>query len=128
MAEVDEQWSYVQNKQEQRWLWYALDKISSKIIAYAFGKRTDDTFRLLLSRLRTFNVKLYFTDDWGSYGRLLPSDEHFIGKRYTQSIERRNLNLRTRIKRLARKTICFSKSSDIHDKVIGTYIEKFEYS
>jgi len=47
-----------------------------------------------------------------------------ISKRYTQRIEWSSLNLRTRCKRLARKTICFSKSSDIHDKVIGTLIER----
>ncbi|AHA67134.1 Transposase [Shigella dysenteriae 1617] len=37
---------------------------------------------------------------------------------------RNNLTLRTRIKRLARKTICFSRSVEIHEKVIGTFIEK----
>ncbi|AHA68683.1 Transposase [Shigella dysenteriae 1617] len=41
-----------------------------------------------------------------------------------QRIERNNLTLRTRIKRLARKTICFSRSVEIHEKVIGTFIEK----
>ena len=45
-------------------------------------------------------------------------------KRYTQRIERTNLTLRSRIKRLARKTIGFSKSEEIHDKVIGTFIER----
>ncbi|AHA63853.1 Transposase [Shigella dysenteriae 1617] len=32
--------------------------------------------------------------------------------------------LRPLIKRLARKTICFSRSVEIHEKVIGTFIEK----
>ncbi|MBR7887153.1 IS1 family transposase, partial [Escherichia coli] len=32
--------------------------------------------------------------------------------------------LRTRIKRLACKTICFSRSVEIHEKVIGSFIEK----
>ena len=36
--------------------------------------------------------------------------------------ERDHLTLRTRIKRLARKTICFSKSLEIHKAVIGTFI------
>ncbi|MBJ6612109.1 MAG: IS1 family transposase, partial [Candidatus Thiothrix moscowensis] len=31
---------------------------------------------------------------------------------------------RTRIKRLQRKTICFSKSVDMHDKVIGEFINR----
>ncbi|MCI4239464.1 IS1 family transposase, partial [Dickeya dianthicola] len=39
-------------------------------------------------------------------------------------IERNNLTLRTRIKRLARKTRCFSRSIEVHEKVIGAFIEK----
>jgi insertion element IS1 protein InsB len=35
--------------------------------------------------------------------------------------------LRTRIKRLARKTICFSKSVLMHDVVIGLFINRFEF-
>ena len=35
---------------------------------------------------------------------------HSVGKCNTQKIERKHLTLGTRIKRLARKTICFSKS------------------
>ncbi|PIE00011.1 MAG: transposase, partial [Thiothrix nivea] len=38
--------------------------------------------------------------------------------------ERQNLNFRTRIKRLTRKTICFSKSEEIHDKVIEEFINR----
>ena len=53
--------------------------------------------------------------------RLL-SDKHVVGKLYTQRIEREYLNLRTRIKGLARKTICYSRSEEIHDKVIGEYL------
>ncbi|KIC99888.1 transposase, partial [Hafnia alvei] len=30
----------------------------------------------------------------------------------------------TRIKRLARKTICFSRSIELHEKVTGAFIEK----
>ncbi|WP_340619229.1 IS1 family transposase, partial [Xenorhabdus entomophaga] len=33
------------------------------------------------------------------------------------------LTLRIRLKRLNRKTIGYSKSEKIHDKVIGTFIE-----
>jgi len=36
-------------------------------------------------------------------------DNHKVGKGNTQEIERKNLNFRTWIKQLARKTICFSK-------------------
>ena len=49
------------------------------------------------------------------------------GKIFTQRIERNNLTLRTRIKRLARKTIVFSRSVEIHKKVIGAFIEKYMF-
>ncbi|EHD3430994.1 hypothetical protein JRB05_004652 [Escherichia coli O124] len=42
------------------------------------------------------------------------STSHVISKKCTQRIERHNLNLRTHLKRLTRKTICFSKSEDMH--------------
>ncbi|WP_268630610.1 IS1 family transposase, partial [Escherichia coli] len=56
--------------------------------------------------------------------RVVPKNKHLTGKIFTQRIERNNLTLRTRIKRLARKTICFSRSVEIHEKVIGAFIEK----
>lgn len=39
-----------------------------------------------------------------------------LSKRKTQKIERKHLRLRARIKRLARRTTCFSKSEEMHDK------------
>jgi insertion element IS1 protein InsB len=35
--------------------------------------------------------------------------------------------LRTRIKRLACKTICFSKTILMHDTVIGLFINRYEF-
>ena len=67
------------------------------------------------------------SDDWGSYAREVPEEKHLTGKIFTQHIERNNLTLRTRIKRLARKTICFSRSIDVHEKVISSFIEKYMF-
>jgi IS1 transposase len=39
----------------------------------------------------------------------------------------KHLTLRTRIKRLSRKTICFSKSVLMHDVVIGLFVNRFEF-
>jgi IS1 family transposase len=52
---------------------------------------------------------------------------HTVGKRHTQTIERKHLTLRTRIKRLARRTICFSKSILMHDTVIGLFMNRYEF-
>lgn len=124
VCEIDEQWSYVGSKANPRWLWYAWSPHFKTVFAYAFGPRKDSVLTLLLERLEDFNFRLYCTDDWGAYERLLPVEKHLITKKCTQSIERQNLNFRTRIKRLTRKTICFSKSEEIHDKVIGELINR----
>ncbi|WP_317177162.1 IS1 family transposase, partial [Pectobacterium sp. HCp5_1] len=58
---------------------------------------------------------------------MLPDKKHITGKLYTQRIERENLNLRNRLKRLNRKTIGYSKSVEMHDKIIGTFIEREHY-
>lgn len=68
--EIDEQWSYVQNQAKQRWLWYALDKISLKVVTYTFGTRCDSTLESLLQKLENFKVTFYSTDGWRSYARL----------------------------------------------------------
>ncbi|BES85659.1 hypothetical protein PEC302107_39200 [Pectobacterium araliae] len=38
-----------------------------------------------------------------------------------------DLTLRTRIERLARHTICLSRSVELHEKVIGAFIEKYTF-
>jgi insertion element IS1 protein InsB len=35
--------------------------------------------------------------------------------------------LRTRMKRLTRKTICFSKSIQMHDIVVGLFVNRYEF-
>ena len=126
-VEADEQWSFVEKKSNQRWIWYAVDHATNTILAYAFGKRKDAIFKVLKDRLSAFNISRYYTDDWGAYQRNLEVEAHEIGKKNTQKIERKNLNLRTWIKRLTRKTICFSKSEKMHDTVIGLLINKVEF-
>ena len=50
-----------------------------------------------------------------------------VGKEYTQKIESKHMNSRTRIKRLVRRTICFSKSERMHDLVIGLFVNRYEF-
>ncbi|BET62802.1 Insertion element iso-IS1n protein insB [Yersinia pseudotuberculosis] len=88
-------------------------------LTYTFSPRADETCRELLALLTPFNIGMITSDDWGSYRREVSKDNHLTGKIFTQRIERNNLTLGTRIKRLARKTICFSRSIELHEKVIG---------
>ena len=100
-AELDEFWSFVGNK----------------------GKRTDADFAVLLYYLSKIPIGLYCSDNWGSYSKYLSADKHYIGKDMTWKIERKNLNFRTHIKKLARKTICYSKDEQIHDN-INRYVHR----
>ncbi|WP_413816516.1 IS1 family transposase [Klebsiella pneumoniae] len=45
----------------------------------------------------------------------------------TAGLERHNLNLRQHLARLGRKSLSFSKSVELHDKVIGHYLNIKHY-
>lgn len=126
-AELDEMWSFVKSKSQQRWLWSAIDHRSGRILAYVLAPHEDTALIQLKQLLSPFNIERFYTDAWGAYLRLLDEKQHTVGKANTQKIERKHLTLRTRIKRLARKTICFSKSTWLHDTVIGLFINRFEF-
>lgn len=96
-------------------------------MAYVFGRRTDRAFLQLKALLEPFGIRRYLTDGWGTYQRHLDPHEHWVGKPLTQPLERKHLTLRTRIKRLARKTIGFSRLVEMHDTVIGLFINRIEF-
>lgn len=127
ICELDEQWSFVDSKACQHWLWHAYNTKTGGVLAYTFCPRTDETCRELLALLTPFNIGIVTSDERGSYTREVTKDKHLTGKIFTQRIERNSLTLRTRIKRLARKTICFSRSIELHEKVIGAFIEKYMF-
>jgi len=126
-AEVDEMWSFVGHKGNPRWLWHAIDHRTGKILAYVFGRRQDDVFLQLQQLLEPFGITKFYTDGWGAYERHLNAEQHQVGKENTQKIESKHINLRTRMKRLVRRTICFSKTEQMHDLVIGLFINRYEF-
>jgi len=126
-AEVDQMWSFVGKKKAPRWLWHALDHRTDVVLAYVFGRREDHAFLQLKALLVPFGITRFYTDGWGAYQRHVDPAPHEVGKRHTQQLERKHLTLRTRIKHLARRTICFSKSTQLHDLVIGLFINRFEF-
>ena len=126
-AEMDEMWSFVGNKGNPRWLWHAIDHCTGKVLASVFGRRQDTVFLKLKALLEPFGITRYYTDYWGAYTRHLDAAVHSPGKQNTQKIERTHLTLRTRIKRLVRKTICFSKTTQMHDLVIGLFVNRYAF-
>ena len=119
---MDEFWSFVGAKRRQRWTWYGYDRQRRKVAAFVNERRTDAACRQLLQKLAGCRITRYHTDKWQSYAKFLPARRHRTGKEGTSRIERHNLNFRTRLKRLQRHTICYSKSAAMHDAVIKLYV------
>jgi insertion element IS1 protein InsB len=126
-SELDEMWSYVYSKANPRWLWHAIDHHTGKVLAYVFGRRQDTVFLELTALVVPFGITRYYTDGWGAYEQHIAAEQHTVGKENTQKIASKHINLRTRIKRLVRRTICFSTTERMHDLVIGLFINQYEF-
>ncbi len=120
-------WSFVGAKATARWLWHAIDHHTGRVLAYVVGNRKDTVFLKLHALLALFGISRYDTDKAGVYRRYLPPEQHTVGKLTMQKIERKHLTLRTRLKRLTRKTLCFSRSHFMHDLHIGLYMNRVEF-
>ena len=120
-------WSFVGAKAKARWRWHALDHHTGRVLAYVVGTRKDAVFLKLKTLLAPFGITRYYTDKAGVYQRHLPPAQHTVGKLTMQKIERKHLTLRTRLKRLARKTLCFSRLHFMHDLLIGVYMNRVEF-
>jgi len=42
-------------------------------------------------------------------------------------MERKPINRRTRLTRLVRRTLCFSKTERMHDLVLGLFISRYDF-
>jgi insertion element IS1 protein InsB len=126
-SEREEMWSYVGKKAHQHWLWHAIDPHTGKVLASVFGRRKDDVFLRLKALLEPFGITRYYTDGWGTYERHVGAAQHTVGKEDMQRIESKPITLRTRIKRLVRRTICFSKTEHMHELVLGLFVNRYEF-
>ena len=91
------------------------------------GTRKEAVFLKLKTLLAPLGITHSYTDKAGVSQRHLPPAQHTVGKLTMQTIERKHLTLRTRLKRLARKTLCFSRSRVRHDLLIGLYMNQVEF-
>ena len=55
---VDESWSFVGSKQQQRWLWWVEEAKTGEVVAFVFGRRTHQTFRALLALLEESRIRV----------------------------------------------------------------------
>jgi insertion element IS1 protein InsB len=126
-AEMDERWSFVGNTGPPRWWWPAIAHHTGAVLASVFGRRKDAVCGQRKALLEPFGLTRFSPDHWGAETRHLAPAMQSPGKRNTQKIARTHLALRTRMKRLVRKTICFSQSVQMHDIVIGLFVNRYAF-
>jgi insertion element IS1 protein InsB len=83
----------VESKEQQRWLWWAINHDTGAVLAYVFADHKDKAFLQLKSLLEPFGIMQYYSDGWGAYERHIDPAFHGVGKRHTQKIERKHLTL-----------------------------------
>jgi len=69
----------------------------------------------MLQRLKEWNVKIYFTDNWKSYAEIIPKKLLIQTKKETHNIERNNFSQRHWFARFRRKTCVVSRSLQMVD-------------
>lgn len=122
--QIDEQWSYVKEKKRKVWMIYALCAESGEILAATWGKRNRAGVRRLMLKLKGLQIDTFCTDEWVSFAEVLPKQKHLIGKQHTKKIEGVNTWFRTRLRRLVRRTTCFSKKLLYHWSMMKIAITK----
>lgn len=108
--EVDQICTYIGNKSKRRWIVYALCEEDNKVVDYRIGTRSNRTFRPLIDTLVLGEARRIYTDGLSIYRHLIDPRRHVVKQYGTNHIERMNLTLRTHLRRLHRRSICFSRS------------------
>lgn len=112
---------------------YAYDRSNKEIVAYVLGDRSRKTAEKLREKLKELGVTYdrIATDNWeafiAAFNKNLTNAEHDIGKQYTNGIEGNNCLIRHRLRRVFRKTCCFSKIMINHIKAIEMTIFYLKY-
>ena len=119
--EMDELCTYVREKNNQVWVAYAMRKDTKEVIDFSIGRRTLATLSSVTDTLLLANASKVYTDKLKHYASLLPKAIHKTKKRGTNHIERKNLTLRTHLKRLSRRTICFSRKKAFLSACLNIY-------
>jgi len=110
--EIDEIWTYAGSKGNAVWITYCIEKKTKAVIDFVVGSRTKEFISGLINSVLLLNSKTIFTDKLNIYPGLIPKNLHKTFKFCTNIIERFNLTIRSHIKRLSRRTLCFSKEEN----------------
>ena len=101
-------------KTKKIWRWRAVDCVRNKTVGWTLGYRDAKTFKRLYEKLKDV-VKVFYTDDWEVYRRVIPAENLVQGKKHTIGIEQNNSNVRHSLGRMTRRTKVVSHSKEMID-------------
>lgn len=111
--EVDEMQTYIGKRTTScyTYITYAINRTTKQVIDFVVGKRSQEVIAKLITKVLSLAPRKIYTDGLNIYPGLIPKHIHRCFQYRTNIIERNNLTIRNSLKRLTRKTICFSKSA-----------------
>ena len=129
-VEADELWSFVEKRENKRWIWLILERRTRQIIAVHIGDRSQKSAIALWAKVPLIikTQALVLTDCWDAYALAIPTDQHIACEKQSGQvslIERFNGTLRQRVSRLVRKSLSFSKSDWFHEEAIKYFIAHY---
>ncbi len=119
--EVDELRIYIGSKKHPTWIVYALDRATKTPVCFKVGRRNKKNLKVVIDTLLLAKAKKKYTDKLPLYKSLIAKEFHSTKFRATNHIERNHLTLRTHLKRLNRRTLCFSRSLLILTAILKIY-------
>jgi insertion element IS1 protein InsB len=119
--QMDELFTYVGRKDNRICIAYAIEQQTREVVDFIVGRRNKQNLRKVLTPLILSDAKRITTDRLKLYKELIPSDIHSTKFRGINAIERKNLTLRTHVRRLNRRSLCYSKSLIVLTAVLKIY-------
>jgi insertion element IS1 protein InsB len=110
--EIDEIQTYIGKNIQSNYTWitYAINQRTKAVITFIVGRRTKENLKAVTNKVLALKPKSIYTDGLIIYRSLIDKAIHKVQRFKINHIERKNLTLRTHLKRLNRRTICYSRS------------------
>lgn len=123
--ELDEMCTYIgkNNPSNYHWIAYAINRKNNQVMDITFGARSSENLGKVVNTLKIQNPLKIITDKLAAYPKLIKPFDHDTKRYANNKIERCNLTLRTHLKRLSRRTICYSKSPKMLEACVILYLD-----
>ena len=104
------------------WVVSAWCRETQSVVRFNVGSRTNKTLNRVLISLQLADAKKIYTDKLKQYRFLIGKKVHSTKQYANNHIERMHLNYRTHLKRLTRRSVCFSRSVVILMAILKIYL------